>query len=590
MKDLRSYYQIRVEEKRQEVKSLESKLVVSGLIRALVFLLTGLAYYYFYPASTPLLISLVIGIAIFLFLISRHTDLKYSKSKTKALRDINLRELEVLDRDFSNLKTGAEFTLTDHDYALDIDLFGKGSFYQYCNRTELDEGGRAFARLLCANEIDDIQTKQEGLLELASNPDWCQNFVAIARLVDTKASDRSIIEWLGSYKSYVPKVMRYLPYIFSLLSALMILGYAFDWITGLQLGLWFGIGLMLTGRYLKKTNLLARNTSQAQSTFEEYKKLVSIIENADFKNDYLNKLRAPLIMKDVKTSELLSRFAKMLGSLDQRNNMLFGILGNGFLLWDIRCAYQIEEWMAAHGPEVEQWFQTIADFDAHVSLGTFVFNHPKYVFPQIESDASKVLMAEKAGHPLIDPTKSIGNPIEIGKEQFHIITGANMAGKSTYLRTVSLQIVMANMGLPVCAKSCKYSPIKLITSMRSTDSLTEDTSYFFSELKRLRYIIDRLEEDRYFIILDEILKGTNSTDKAIGSRKFVKRLVASGSTGIIATHDLSLCELGDELTQVENYFLDAEIIDDELSFDYTLKTGICQNMNASFLLEKMGLV
>jgi DNA mismatch repair ATPase MutS len=149
---------------------------------------------------------------------------------------------------------------------------------------------------------------------------------------------------------------------------------------------------------------------------------------------------------------------------------------------------------------------------------------------------------------------------------------------------------MANVGLPVCAEHFEYSPIKLITSMRTSDSLVEDESYFFSELKRLKFNVDEIENDDYFIILDEILKGTNSTDKAIGSKKFVQKLVASNSTGIIATHDLSLCEIEKELTEVKNYYFDAEIINDELNFDYQLKDGICKNMNASFLLKKMKIV
>ncbi len=165
-----------------------------------------------------------------------------------------------------------------------------------------------------------------------------------------------------------------------------------------------------------------------------------------------------------------------------------------------------------------------------------------------------------------------------------------MAGKSTFLRTVSLSIVMANCGLPVCAESFKYSPIKLITSMRTTDSLTEDESYFYSELKRLKFIVDEIKTTDYFIILDEILKGTNSKDKAIGSKKFVEKLTKSKSTGIIATHDVSLCELENEFLDIKNYFFDAEILDEELHFDYTLKNGICKNMNASFLLGKMEIV
>ena len=191
---------------------------------------------------------------------------------------------------------------------------------------------------------------------------------------------------------------------------------------------------------------------------------------------------------------------------------------------------------------------------------------------------------------MLDPDKSVANDFEIGETRFFIITGANMAGKSTFLRAVSLQIVMANAGLPVCAKVATYKPIKLITSMRTTDSLTDEESYFYSELKRLKFIVDHIGEDPYFIVLDEILKGTNSTDKAIGSRKFVDKLIASRSTGIIATHDLSLCKAGDEHPEVENFYFDVEIINDELHFDYTLKQGVCKNMNASYLLKKMGIV
>jgi len=191
---------------------------------------------------------------------------------------------------------------------------------------------------------------------------------------------------------------------------------------------------------------------------------------------------------------------------------------------------------------------------------------------------------------LLSSAKSITSDCLIDAQEFFIITGANMAGKSTFLRTLSLGIVMTNIGLPVCAKRFIYKPIKLITSIRNSDSLAEDTSYFFSELKRLKYIVEALKEEDYFVVLDEILKGTNSTDKAQGSQKFVERLIASQATGVIATHDLSLCEIESEYDEIHNYYFDAEIKNDELYFDYRLKKGICQNMNASFLLRKMEIV
>ena len=260
------------------------------------------------------------------------------------------------------------------------------------------------------------------------------------------------------------------------------------------------------------------------------------------------------------------------------------------MLWDIRQTYYIEQWIKTYTNTVEDWFEVVTFFDAYNSLGNYAFNHQSFSYPEI-TDKGSTILAKDLGHPLLNSEKRINSDLQLDKEQFFIVTGANMAGKSTFLRTVALHIVMANVGLPICALESKYRPIKLITSMRTTDSLTDDSSYFFSELTRLKFVVDTIEErSNYFVILDEILKGTNSTDKAIGSRKFVEKLVKLNATGIIATHDLSLTEIETELKAVKNYYFDAEIINDELYFDYKLKLGVCQNMNASFLLKKMEIV
>ena len=276
-------------------------------------------------------------------------------------------------------------------------------------------------------------------------------------------------------------------------------------------------------------------------------------------------------------------------ALDNRNNLIGAIFGNGYFLTDLRNSYNIEKWIETYGKKVSDWFEVVSFFDAYNTLANYAFNHQEFVFPEILEN-NVVVKAKNLGHPLLNKEKRVDSDLTINSEQFFIVTGANMAGKSTFLRTVSLHIVMANIGLPVCAKSSQYSPIKLITSMRTTDSLTDESSYFFSELTRLKHIADAIKNEPYFIVLDEILKGTNSTDKATGSRKFVEKLVASHATGIIATHDLSLCDIEDELEDVKNYYFDAEIINNELHFDYTLKQGVCKNMNASFLLKKMDIV
>lgn len=589
MDQLVTFYKNRITIQQEQLRTVKQQLWVSSILRLMIFLISAFAVYFLFGNTKWVVGVVILTIVIFLFLVSKHTDLQYKRDTILALIRINETEIEVLHRKFHHLPDGTEFKDASHVYAQDIDLFGKGSFYQYINRTTLSQGSSTLAGFLMENTIDHIAKKQEGIKELAELPDWRQEFSAIATLVKANASTHSIVKWLGAYIPYIPGVMRHMPNIFSLISLGCVGGYLLGFLPGFPIVILLVLGLMITGAFLKFTSKLASDTNQLQSTFQQYQHLILKIEDVSFSSDILKEKREEVISDGIRASKVLKEFSDILSALDQRNNMIFALLGNGFLLWDLRQGYKLERWIAENGSKVENWFQVIAFFDAFSSLGNFAYNHPGYTFPKLV-DNEVMLRSHDASHPLLDPKKAVSNDIHILKEQFFIITGANMAGKSTFLRTVSLQIVMANVGLPVCAREVEYNPIKLITSMRTTDSLTDDESYFFSELKRLKFIVDQIKKDQYFIVLDEILKGTNSLDKAIGSRKFVEKLVGSRSTGIIATHDLSLCEASEELPQVKNYYFDAEIVNNELYFDYTFKPGICKNMNASFLLKKMGIV
>lgn len=589
MDQLISFYNKRIEAQQELLDVVKGKLLTSSILRLLVFLLGSFGVYFFF-GNTKLVFAAIIGtIGIFLFLISKHTDLQYKRDRILALININETEIQVLNRNFHHLPDGGGYKDDNHHFAQDIDLLGKGSFYQYSNRTALSDGSDLLVELLLSNTIEGISAKQEVVRELSQMTDWRQDFSAVATLVKADASTSTIVSWLKAYSPYVPKFMGWAPNVFSLISIACIGGYLLGLLPGYPILIILVIGLLLSGFYLKKTNKLAYDANRVQSTFQQYQRLILKIEEVEFSSDILRRRRNTVLSEELAASKLLKQFSSMLGALDQRNNMIFGLLGNGFLLWDFRQGYKLERWIARHGSKVEQWFNTIAFFDAYNSMGNFAYNHPTYTYPRLV-DNNTVIKSTRASHPLLDPKKAVPNDIDIQREQFFIITGANMAGKSTFLRTVSLQIVMANIGLPVCAGEVEYNPIKLITSMRTTDSLTDDESYFFSELKRLKFIVDEIKTDNYFIVLDEILKGTNSLDKAIGSRKFVEKLVGSKSTGIIATHDLSLCEASADLPQIKNHYFDAEIIDNELHFDYTFKDGVCKNMNASFLLKKMEIV
>ncbi|MFC4636575.1 DNA mismatch repair protein MutS [Dokdonia ponticola] len=568
---------------------IKRKLNLSSTLRLLLFLgIIGSIYAtfgYWKLMAGVLLVELV----LFVFLVVRHGKIVYERDLLKALVAINETELKVLDRDFYDLPSGKEYHDPTHFYSQDIDLFGRGSFFQYLNRTALESGTEVLAHIVKANEITDIPAKQKAIQELSTLPEWRQQFSGIASLVKTEVPASTVVDWLQAYTPFIPKGTKIGTRIFSGLSLVALVLYFFGFIHGgLVIG-WFLLGLAIVGRFVKKINELAAYVGKIQSTFDQYYKLLAKIEEQPFTSDLLKAKRAHIINTSQKASGVLRIFSRYLDAFDQRNNILVGIIANGFFLRDLLVVSNIETWITAHKDDVAIWFEIIAFFDAYNSLGNYDFNHPSHTYPEI-TNTQVTLKATQTAHPLLDPKKAVLNDVTIDTEQFFIITGANMAGKSTFLRTVALHIVMSNIGLPVCAQKTSYTPIKLITSMRTTDSLTDDESYFFSELKRLKFIVDEIKNDRYFIILDEILKGTNSTDKAIGSRKFVDKLVASKSTGIIATHDLSLCEAAKELAQVKNYYFDARIENDELYFDYTFKEGICQNMNASFLLKKMEIV
>jgi hypothetical protein len=583
------FYTITKANLEKEAAILKSKSIYLSLLRFVIFLGTCFLIYSSFGKYPNVFIIAFVGLLVFGFLVSKYLNLKIKRNILEEKIKINETEMRVLNRDFHHLEKGATFVDSAHFYSNDIDLFGKGSFFQYLNRTNTNDGKVLLANTLMANNIVGIVEKQNALKELSNKVVWRQNFAALASLVSVKNTSKSIVSWIANYVAVLSKYVGKMQVVFSVISLVLIGLFSFGFIAFTAIIIWFFMGLFITRIFLKKTQKLYTEVDSVRKTFRQFHPLLNEIENTVFTSKILKEKQQIIASEDKKAATIFKEFSRILEAFDQRNNIVIVVFGNGLFLADIYNAFRVEKWISKYKHTVEKWFEVVAFFDAENSLANFHFNHPKFTFPEITSEKG-LIIGVNLGHPLLKVAKRVDNDFSIHKEAFFIVTGANMAGKSTFLRTVSLSIVMANCGLPVCATSFKYTPIKLITSMRTTDSLTEDESYFYSELKRLKFIVDEIKDTDYFIILDEILKGTNSKDKAIGSKKFVEKLSSSKSTGIIATHDVSLCELENEFSSIKNYYFDAEIIDNELYFDYILKPGICKNMNASFLLEKMEII
>ena len=508
---------------------------------------------------------------------------------------MNRQERNGLAYDFSPFDGAPDKSSSDHPFSLDLDLFGEHSLFQSVNRTVTALGRERLADwfLQPLSNKEEICRRQEAIQELAQRTTLRQHFYVTGIARPGSPNDLRLLELLGRRENYFlgKPLWRLLVWIVPGLWLLLGVAAGMGWIGTSALTTYFFISLIIANCRVKQINALYQTVDKMEHIFHTYSDLMKSIEDSDqFQSDALKQIGRDLSNASEPASRAIQRLSSYIDGLNQRFS-LAGLIFNILYLRDTRHAIQLERWKERYAGQVGVWLEALARFDAYSSLGGYAFNHPDYIYPEI-ADRYFQMKGKALGHPLLDRRICVRNDIEIqASPWFLIITGANMAGKSTYLRTVGVNYLLACIGAPVCADSLTVYPARLVTSLRTSDSLASNESYFFAELKRLKMIIDSLQNgEQLFIILDEILKGTNSVDKQKGSLALVKQLIAHDSCGIIATHDLILGTLADEFPEhIRNYRFEADIRNDELTFSYQLREGIAQNMNACFLMKKMGI-
>ncbi|MDX9729304.1 MAG: hypothetical protein RBT50_08575, partial [Bacteroidales bacterium] len=340
----------------------------------------------------------------------------------------------------------------------------------------------------------------------------------------------------------------------------------------------------------RKISKLQEQVSRSSDLLKAYSSIIKLIENRKFTSPLLQKLQSSF-RDEIAASDRIRQLSKLVGRLDYRLNVLVSAPLNLLFFADIHFCLALEKWKREHAPRISGWFASMAEFEALASLANMAFNNPGWVYPQVREEYF-VFRAEEMGHPLIPSGRRISNGFATeGAGKAVIVTGSNMSGKSTFLRTCGVNAVLAFAGAPVCASAFTVSLVRLHSSMRISDSLEENISSFYAELRRLRAIISGAESDpKVFLLLDEILRGTNSDDRYTGSVALIKQLTGYGAVAMVATHDLRLAGLEQELPQsIENYHFDVKVNDEELFFDYLLTPGICSSFNASLLMKKMGI-
>jgi DNA mismatch repair ATPase MutS len=318
---------------------------------------------------------------------------------------------------------------------------------------------------------------------------------------------------------------------------------------------------------------------------------IRLLEKTIFHAPYLEEIQQHYRTGDNKASSELKELKNILDRLDLSYNLVLTGPLNILLLWNLQQAIALEKWKERNKENAKNWFNALGLMEALCSFSTAGFNHPDWTFPVLK-DEQFFIEGKQIGHPLINKIKRVSNDIKIDKAaELMLITGSNMAGKSTYLRSIGINVVLAMAGAPVCAEKLILSPVQVISSMRIADNLEESTSTFYAELKKLKIIIDKVNNgERVFILLDEILRGTNSYDRHTGSVAFIKQLIKHNASGVIATHDIELTKMKETFPEnILNYHFDVQVSNEELYFDYKLNEGICTSMNASILMKKIGI-
>ena len=591
-----TWYTQRIDETLRQLSQTKTQINRISLLRVLLFVAGFGGLILFYHSGTwAVVLTVCCTFLPFFILVKVHNRLYFRKEQLETQLKLNQDELEGLEGDYSAFDEGSEFVDAGHPYSYDLDLFGRKSLFQALGRTCTHIGKQTLATWMQHHltEKTAIETRQESIRDMSRRMEFREAFRVTGSINRGADSDEEeISRW-----SQTPSVLQHLWWVKLCLWAvpginILLLALGLLHILSLSwFGMMFTVFVILSFGLIQRVTLIQESYGKKLKTLNRYARLITLAKGETWQAPALRELTDKLDIDGHSPAEALMQLSKELDRLDLRNNQLLYVILEGSMFFQLRQIVRIERWKARYGKYLMGWLEAVGELDALCSLGTFAYNHPAYTYPTIAGQPF-CFLARNMGHPLMPEAQCVKNDATIpSRPYFLIITGANMAGKSTYLRTIGVNYLLACMGCPVCCESLTLYPAQLITSLRTTDSLSDNESYFFAELKRLKRIIDLLDEGQeLFIILDEILKGTNSADKQKGSLDLIRQFMRLKADGIIATHDLLLGTLADQFPEyIRNYCFEADIKDNELTFSYRLREGVAQNMNACFLMRKMGI-
>lgn len=605
----REIHEAALKARNEVVASLEARANLVATSRLVVFagalaLLAAIVFMHL-PSGTWLgFVGLVLAFAVQVVVHARIHNAKDRQVAAARFHERALARMAGKWRAFPSI--GERWAVETHPYAGDLDVFGKASLFQLLDATSTRFGEEVLARWLSGDEQPGdfaaaVHARQVAVKDLAPRIKVREELAVVGSLLDEgKPDPRPFVMWAGQAGAPqgkgLPGSLRAVAILMPLLTVGTAVAASFGLVPRAAFILPFTLCIVILMALRPRLAPNLEAASSKETALSRYAGMLAILENETFEAPALIALQKRLRESGASATKEMASLSRIVGYLDARNNEVFRFFIGPMLMWDLWCALALDRWRARAGKVAFGWFRALAELEALASLAGFAFERPDHTFPEIVAEPT--FEAESLGHPLIEADKRVSNDVTIpGPGHALVVTGSNMSGKSTLLRAVGINVVLANVGAPVCAKSMKIGRLIVATSMRVSDSLDEGTSRFYAELKKLKLVLDLARkakkgelEGTVLFLLDEILHGTNTRERLIGARAILRELLKQGAMGEVSTHDLGLGDLEGEMPdQVRNVHFEEQVAADVMTFDYKLRRGIVQSSNALRLMRIVGL-
>ncbi|MCI7442729.1 MAG: DNA mismatch repair protein MutS [Clostridium sp.] len=590
-----SFYNDNIKNAKKNITTLTKSINMIGWIRLFIVLIGVFSTYKLYNYGGVIygITTTLVFILIFLVVAIIHGNKISERDRQNCIIEINEKGLKRLDGRYREFEDKGKDLIEEKDpFCEDLDIFGQNSLFQMINTTRTEAGRKILGKILSLKELpkrNEIIEKQKAIKELGDKAEWRQKLYIDATF--KKKSDENLdelIKWCKNKKN-AGKISLIIAGIFMLITMTMIFLAIVKIIPFSALILDLMVNFCVIKFLTKDKEGVIDLFNSSKYSIKAYANTLSLIEDEEFNSEYLKKLKGKL-KEDNKVSckEEMKKLSSLMDWIGDSTSNAYYFIINVLAFADVFIIYNLNCWRERNGEKVEKWIEVMGEFDALSSIANISFDHDDWCLGEISND--KEVIAKEVAHPLIGE-RAVANDYELkSPKKITLITGSNMSGKSTFLRTIGINLVLTYIGAPACAKEFKCGIMNIYTCMRTKDNLEESISSFYAEILRIKLIIEACKKgENVFFLLDEIFKGTNSKDRHIGATVLVKQLAQNGAIGLLSTHDLELCDLEKENKEIGNFNFREYYEDNKIKFDYKLRKGKSETKNAVYLMKLAGI-